>query len=86
MLPAYVRGLTIELKKYSAEKKLLMRQRAAGHTLLHMWWRMTLIQVTPGRMVRKETTVTIHKVTVSVGKPIVPIVFFHMKRNDYPLN
>ena len=20
------------------------------------------------------------------GKPIVPIVFFHMKRNDYPLN
>ena len=23
---------------------------------------------------------------VGLGKPIVPIVFFHMKRNDYPLN
>ena len=22
----------------------------------------------------------------SLGKPIVPVVFFHMKRNDYPLN
>ena len=22
----------------------------------------------------------------SLGKPIVPIVFFHMKINDYPLN
>ena len=43
-----------------------MRNKAAGHNLLLivMRWGIT-VQITAGRMVRIETTVTINKVTVS---------------------
>ena len=60
-----MRGLTIELKKYSAEKNLVMCKSTAGYTSLLIWRRTTMIQISPGRMVRKEATVTINKVTVS---------------------
>ena len=41
-----------------------MRETTAGHNLLHMRWG-TTFQIAQGRMVRKETTVTVNKVTVS---------------------
>ena len=43
-----------------------MRKKTAGHNLLLIIvpWKIT-VQIAQGRMVRKETTVTINKVTVS---------------------
>ena len=41
-----------------------MRENTAGHNLLHMRWR-TTVEIATGRIVRKEATVTINKVTVS---------------------
>ena len=41
-----------------------MRKMTAGHNLICMC-RVITLQITPGRMVRTETTVTVNKVTVS---------------------
>ena len=64
ILTAYIRGLTIELKRYSANNDLEIRKKTAGHNLLHIRWK-TTVQIAQGRIVRKEATVTITKVTVS---------------------
>ena len=65
ILTAYIMGLTIKLKRCSAKNDLVMRKKTAGHNLLLImrWW--VTFQITSGRMVRKEITVTINKVTVS---------------------
>ena len=45
-----------------------------------------LIPIFSNRRSEKRNKVTYRASWASLGKPIVPIVFFHMKKNDYPLN